>query len=675
MSFKFNQHEFSIEFNKVGPTLTDSRSVITSTTRHGSTVVFCSVTVGDWAGFSNCLPLSVNYAERSYAINKIPSGFAKREARNRDNEILIARLIDRSIRPTIEESFRFRIQISVVVLNYSPACPIEPLCITAVSATLSAAGVPSSSVVGIKVFYNNGSWNIGSGDNGLTLAGNGYGLSTVETSGSPLHPDILVKGIHFALPNITSLADHIRHTLAKFRKLTYAPVPIETVSTNIDARALVDAHYKNDINLLNKLYNDFIAKWSDLELAKFKWDKLTRSVLRSNMLWSMRRIDGRAMDELRTLNIQANFLPSQGSYLISKGKTRILSIITLSTANESQTFEALDGNESRKFLLQYNYLLSDNDKVGRRHIGHGNLARNALKFNVKQDKFVRVVSEVLDSDGSSSMTTVAAGCLSLKAAGMMNEMVAGVAVGLLMEGYTTKFIVDMTALEDNLSDMDLKVAGTKDGITAIQMDLKIPLLGWATFENGLYFAFDNLQKVILNLNEYEAPNKRHFADKAPEKLPEKLPEKGKVHQESSPKEQKPQERKVEAEAVPVKNKDKVKIALPEELINKINSDNIVENVKKEIPIDIFNKNDTFIFSGKNISAGVNKFLTLLFSIGKEVYYSVVDSNIGLDLSVTLLNGKKCNIKLAEPNPEVQQGSPACVYKGKFGRWSVCAFLK
>lgn len=405
------------------------------------------------------------------------------------------------------------------------------------------------------------------------------------------------------------------------------------------------------------------------------------------------------MDELRHLSLQHNFLPNQGSILLSRGRTKVLTVPTVSFANDSQTFESLDGNEARKFVLQYNYLLGE-DRVSRRDVGHGNLARNALKFAVNSEKFIRIVSEILDSDGSSSMSSVAAACLSLKAIGAIGETVGGVSVGMIMEGYVNKFMVDITALEDNIGDMDLKIAGTKDGITALQMDIKIPLLSWSTFENAIHYGFTHLSKVVHNLKENEHQNRNENV--APSEARNEA-----RHQNQSPIAPKvkheyvgPSEVRVSVEPLikPIvedsdaknikhntqkqpnpnkdksKDKDKISINFTKDEITKINSGNLIESIKKDFSAEIFMKNNTLIFSGKNMGVGINKFLTLLFNTGKEMYYGILDSVSDLDAEVTLVNGKKCTIKLSEPNSDIKKGMAVSVYKGKFGRWTLYSII-
>lgn len=313
MNFTWCNNDFSIEFNKIARGCTSSCLI-----KHGSTSILCMVTVGDWTGFGDFIPLTVDYFERSYAVNKIPGGFVKREGRQRENEILISRLIDRSVRSTIDSSFRFNINISCVVLSYSKSCPIEPLCITAASSCLFIAGVPCVPVCGAVASYND-TWQVGTnnGKHSLIIAGNHYGMSCIDSSGTDLKSSIIVDGVNSAIPSINSMIDFIRHITDKIKKPQYVPQSFEKTSVAVDGKAILDSYIKNDKILLSKQKNDFISKYEDKNFGSMKWSQVCRSILRSNLLWSNKRLDNRGLDEIRSISFENGMIQTHGNAIFT----------------------------------------------------------------------------------------------------------------------------------------------------------------------------------------------------------------------------------------------------------------------------------------------------------------------------------------------------------------------
>lgn len=663
MSFKVCDHELSLEISRLSKGLS-------CLARHGSTTILCSVFIGDWEGFGSFLPMTVNYFERSYAINKIPGGFIKREGRQRENEILISRLIDRAIRPTIEQSFRFRITISCITLSYSKHCPIEPLAITAASAALYAAGVPCSPVAATSLNYSGGRWSFGTGDTTMHIAGNHYGVSTVELSGSPLTVDQVIDGTNFASTQLGSIIDFVRHKLTKFKRLSHSPVPIETKSVSIDGRAIIESYTRGDSHAVSKHEADFISKWEDKAIAKFRWMQMLRATLRSHIMWTSKRLDSRGLDEVRHITAAKEVLPLHGSCLFSRGKTQVLCIVTVSNGNESQVFESLDINDNRKFILHYNYIAEDrNGSPSRRDMGHGNLARNALKFGINSDKFIRVVSEVIDSDGSSSMATVCGAYIALRNAGIeMPDLVGGVSVGVIIDGFAHKFIADMSELEDMVSDMDLKVAGTRKGFTALQIDLKIPFLPWNIFTSGLQYAFGQLTEVISIVGTYTNEHRnepRHHkqpSSSAPAKPDVVTPAKPEVPKVSS------EDSKPNSEPRSDTPRQVVIIKLAEEQIKQIVDSAVIEEVKRDMQANVSIRNNSVKFYGKNVPNAINRVLTVGYKAPKPLYYAKVVKLDADFVEVELLTGRKCRVA-RDPAADVSEGKAVAIYKGRFGKWT------
>lgn len=488
---------------------------------HGETTVMCIGKVGEWCDSNGFVPLVVDYFERSYAINRIPGGFIKRESRQKENEILTSRLIDRSIRPTIASSFKFDICLSCFVLSYSRECPPEPLCITACSAALQALGVPSTMVVGMKMFHTDKwSTSYSRARSTATIAGNHYGISSFEFSGGDLSLQEVADVAVFAGPKMNYLLEKVAEVVSELPKPQYALPSFEKASGVIDANALLKNYRRADFGSVSTQKAQFLSTWNNKKLGEEQWSTAVREVLRQSLFWTDKRLDGRQFDDAREMEFEAPFLKKlHGSSVFSKGGTKCFCAVTISNNNDYQLYEALEGNENRKFIVNYNFLGGDeriNGSSNRREIGHGNLARNALKNLVSDDRFIRVISEVISSDGSSSMGTVCAAWLALKTAGIkVSQTIAGISVGLIYKDFITKFMVDLTEIEDFLSDMDLKVAGTHNGFTVIQMDLKVQYLPWDVFKKALAYSFSQLKSVIHKIekdvtdpNEQPVPERR-----------------------------------------------------------------------------------------------------------------------------------------------------------------------
>ena len=658
MSFKLYDQDISLEFNKTS-------YGICCSAKHGGTSILCLVNIGEWDGFGAFLPLSVSYFERSYAINKIPGGFVKREGRQRENETLISRVVDRAIRPTIDLSFRYRINITLIVTSYTKNCPVEALAITAASAGLYAAGVPCTPLVGFCMGYLGGKWGgaLQQAEHQVCIAGNNYGLTTVESSGIPLSANTIMEGINQnAVPTIFALTDFVKSKLSKVKRQSFTPVATETHPVNIDGKSLVEAYLRGDMTTISKSESEFLTKWTDKQLGKFRWSQLVRSILRSNMLWTSKRCDNRGLDDIRHITISSDLMPAHGTCLFSRGKTQVLCVVTVSNGNESQIFESLD-TENRKFVVHYNFLMDErySGSPSRRDLGHGNLARNALRFAIGQDKFIRVVSEVIDADGSSSMATVCGAYLALRNAGIeVGPAIGGISIGVILDGFVTKFLTDLTQLEDIISDMDFKVAGTNKGFTAMQLDIKIPFMPWSSFETGLHYSFTQLQKVLQTIT---APNKISTSNTQKHENPEQVT--------TEPEQPKSAQVKPDFKPKPKQSSDSKTIALPLTVaqLTRITESNIATDIKNEFQAFLNIKNDNVYIHGKNLPNAITKLLTYAFDSNKELWYGKVIKTGEAGIEIELLTGKKILIKEEESVNSLTTNSNVLVYKGKFGKWT------
>jgi len=667
MYFKLHEHDLTLDINRT----TKGLSCIA---KHGSTSILCIVTVGDWEKFDSFIPLTVNYSERAYAINKIPAGFTKREGRQRENETLVARLIDRAIRPTIDPSFRYRISLSCFVLSYSKQCPIEPLAVTAASACLQAAGVPCVQVAGATIGLTNGKWSSGPGsDHTIHLSGNHYGISTIEAAGVPADPVSINRAINiFAIPAISGTLDFIKHKLHKFKSLSHSPIPVESKSVIVDGKAILEAYSRNDSSQINRLKHDFVSQWNSQDVGNWKWYSVVKSILRSNLLWTSKRIDGRELDEIRTFNVVKDLLPVHGSCLLSRGKTQVLSVVTVAS-NEIQVHESLDGNENRRFILHYNYLPTEKHSgtPSRRDIGHGNLARNALKNFLPQDKFIRIAAEVIDSDGSTSMATVCASYLALISAGLeISTTIAGISVGVIVDGLSHKFITDMSEVEDMLvSDMDMKLAGNHKGYTAIQMDLKIPFLPWSVFESAMNYGSLQLGKVLTSMKQFES-NKNN-SQPVPHNKQQVHAIQAHINQESQNSETEPADKGADKKE---KSSSKFTLKLTNEQIDLVQKSGLLENLKKESQTTVNIKGQLLIVQGKNVNTSINKILTTAYESQKELHLGKL-STLSVDRAeVVLLTGRKCVIGTEDVTDELKEGLKVIIYKGRSGKWTFYSVL-
>lgn len=461
------------------------------------------------------VPVTVEYNEKFYAAGKIPGGFVKREGRPKDKEILVSRLIDRPMRPLFEPSFGHELQIVPTCVSADGVHTQDILAVLAASAATSISDIPfHGPVAACRIGFKDGKYivnptfkEIEEGDMEIVVAGTKDGFTMVEGGANEVSEEVMLGALAEAdkfIKEMCILQEELVKKCGK-EKLPLNPLDvtlenkeaIEAEATPLLKEACFQDGKQNRGNAVSKVIKDLTAKHaeqlSDPVQAKLFMtliDDIQYNLLRKSILDDGVRIDGRKTDEIRPITCEINVLPRpHGSALFTRGETQSLAVCTLGTTMDEQVYDDIDGDRSEHFILHYNfppYSVGETGKLttGRREIGHGNLARRSLAPMVpSREDFpytVRVVSEIMESNGSSSQASTCGGCLSMLAAGVpMKKMVAGIAMGLITEAEGDnpygryKILSDILGEEDHLGDMDFKVAGTKDGITGFQMDIKI----------------------------------------------------------------------------------------------------------------------------------------------------------------------------------------------------------
>ena len=458
------------------------------------------------------VPVTVEYNEKFYAAGKIPGGFVKREGRPKDKEILVSRLIDRPMRPLFEASFGREIQIVPTCVSIDGVNTPDILAVLAASAAVSISDIPfHGPVAACRVGYLDGEYIINPTYDQMekvqleiVVAGTKDGFTMVEGGANEVSEDVMLGALEKAQSFITEMC-LLQEELIKVAGKEKLPLaPSNAVLDNKDAiRAdaiplMQEACFKKGKmargEAVKEVKKQIAEKYAeqledDMQRKLFDalFDDIQYDLLRSSILEKGLRIDGRGTEDIRPITCEINVLPrTHGSALFTRGETQSLAVTTLGTADDEQTYDDIEGKTSEHFILHYNfppYSVGEVGKLttGRREIGHGNLARRSLAPMIpSRAEFpytIRVVSEIMESNGSSSQASTCGGCLSLLAAGVpMKKMVAGIAMGLITsdEKYTKYAILsDILGEEDHLGDMDFKVAGTEDGITGFQMDIKI----------------------------------------------------------------------------------------------------------------------------------------------------------------------------------------------------------
>lgn len=483
--------------------------------RYGDTVVLSCAVMSDNVSSADFFPLTVLYQEKLYSVGKIPGGFIKREGRPTDEATLNARLIDRPIRPMFEEGFRNEVQVINTVLSVDPDNSPEMTAMLGASLALTISDIPfDGPIAGVRVGKIGKDYIINptveeseKSELILTLAGTKTDVCMIEAGAKEVKEDVMLKAIEFgqkAIAELCEFEETVRDAVGR-EKVTVDLVEIDKELTSIvkdyardymkEALTLkVDKDEKNKavenvkvqtIGHFSEIYAESENLVDILKDVRTLVDELEAEIVRDMIVLDGIRPDGRALNEIRPLSASIDILPrTHGSALFTRGQTQALSTTTLGAIGEHQILDGLGIEDMKRFMLHYNfpnYSVGETGRYGapgRREIGHGALGERAL-LQVMPDEVefpytVRVVSEILESNGSSSQASICAGCLSLMAAGVpIKAPVAGIAMGLITKGKKHAILTDIQGLEDHMGDMDFKVAGTKNGITALQMDIKI----------------------------------------------------------------------------------------------------------------------------------------------------------------------------------------------------------
>jgi polyribonucleotide nucleotidyltransferase len=475
----------------------------------GNTTVLCAVTMASKpladAGF---FPLTVNFIEKSYAAGKIPGGFFKRETKPSDNATLVSRLIDRPIRPLFPENFYNEVNVVCTVLSYDTSCNPDIVALIGASAALSISEIPFlEPVAAVRVgliddqfILNPSNEEVKKSRLDLVVAGTASSVLMVESEAKELTEEQMLAAVEFGHEQFQPVINLINELKAEIGKKKVEVVKkdnsdLKTKIANLIGDRLVQAYKKTEKQArsseLDALKNEAKEKFANEEVCQntisaiFKY--LEKELVRNDILKNAIRIDGRKNDQIRPINIEVGILPQvHGSALFTRGETQALVVATLGSSKDEQLVEGLESALSKEtFMLHYNFPPYSVGEVGqlrgpgRREIGHGKLAWRAINpvFPGANEEFsyvTRVVSEITESNGSSSMASVCGASLALMDAGVpVKSPVAGIAMGLIKEGADYVVLSDIMGDEDHLGDMDFKVAGTKNGITALQMDIKI----------------------------------------------------------------------------------------------------------------------------------------------------------------------------------------------------------
>ncbi|MBM4138044.1 MAG: polyribonucleotide nucleotidyltransferase [Nitrospira sp.] len=489
---------------------------------YGETVILATAVSAQTAKpGTDFLPLTVDYQEKTYAAGKIPGGYFKREGRPSEKEVLTSRLIDRPLRPLFPENYYFETQVIASVLSVDKTGLSDVIGITAASAALAISNIPfQGPVAGVKIGRVNGQFvvnpdleTMAKSELHLVVAGTSDAVMMVEAGANELSEAIMLQALELAHVEIKKIVAKINE-LAKKVGNKKREVKAESIDSTLAAqvKAMVAQPIRDAIMIPNKtarqerldqVMAEAVAKFKNLDQPtserhiKIVFHGLEYTEVRNMILEKGSRADGRGPTDIRPITCEVGVLPrTHGSAVFTRGETQSLAVVTLGTTDDEQRIDALEGEYTRTFMLHYNFPPFSVGEArplrspGRREVGHGALAERALKPVIPgKDAFpytLRLVSEILESNGSSSMATVCGGTLAMMDAGVpIKEPVAGIAMGLIKEDERVMILSDILGLEDHLGDMDFKVCGTKNGVTALQMDIKISGITTALMQQAL----------------------------------------------------------------------------------------------------------------------------------------------------------------------------------------------
>jgi len=546
-SFQYGQHTVTFETGEIAR---QAHGAVTCTI--DDTVVLATVVAAkDAKPGQDFFPLTVDYMEKFYAAGRIPGGFFKREGRPTEKETLTSRLIDRPIRPLFPDGFYNEVQVVATVLSQNPEVDGDIPAMLAASAALAISGVPFNGPIGAaRVGYIDGQYilnptstQLDQSQMDLVVAGTEVGVLMVESEAQQLPEDVMLGAVVFGHQQIQAAIQAINELVELAGKPEWdwqAPAKNEALIARVTeiAQADLEAAFsitskaaRNDaLKVISKKAKAALVTGeegapADNEVSDILFG-LESAIVRNRILAGEPRIDGRDTRTVRPITIRTGVLPrTHGSALFTRGETQALVVTTLGTGRDEQIIDAITGEYKEHYMLHYNfppYSTGETGRVGspkRREIGHGRLAKRALAAVLPDSKefgyTIRVVSEIMESNGSSSMASVCGGSLSLMDAGVpLKEPVAGIAMGLIKDGGRFAVLTDILGDEDHLGDMDFKVAGTRNGVTALQMDLKIDSISPAIMNKALDQAKEG-RMHILGLMEQSLSQPSTLSEFAP----------------------------------------------------------------------------------------------------------------------------------------------------------------
>ncbi|MEE9585095.1 MAG: polyribonucleotide nucleotidyltransferase [Candidatus Brocadiales bacterium] len=523
--------------------------------KYGGTVVLVTAVSGRERDI-DFLPLTVDYRERTYAAGKFPGGFYKREGRPSAKEILTMRMIDRPTRPLFPKTYRRDLQVMGVVLSVDKENNPDILAMIGASAALCISSIPFSGPVGsVRVGRVNGEFvlnptneELQSSDLNLVLSGTEDGMLMVEAGAKEMSEEDILQALVFAergVKDIVQLQKELIDLCGKEKQQVMAEPEKdeeihkaiwEEVYDQVKEKSLTPGKHARD-DALGEIQNAIIEKYSQGDDARITgteinelFDEMECKAVREQIINENKRVDGRGLDEIRPITCEVGVLPmTHGSALFTRGETQALVVVTLGTSIDEQKVDGLDEPYTKKFMFHYNFPpfsvgeVKNVFSVSRREVGHGNLAESALEAVMPDhEKFsytIRVVSDILESNGSSSMASVCGGTLCLMDAGVpIKDPVAGIAMGLAKEGDEVRILSDILGTEDHFGDMDFKVAGTQRGITALQMDLKIPWLDEDVMKKALEQAKEGRIHILKEMLKVLDSPREEISEHAPRLL-------------------------------------------------------------------------------------------------------------------------------------------------------------
>ena len=495
-------------------------------------------------------PLTVNYNEKTYAAGKIPGGFFKREGRPSEKETLISRLIDRPLRPLFDSSYRREVQLIITLLSYNPEVDAEVPALIASSAAVKLSGLPFNGTLGaVKVGYDGENYLLNPRREDLekslldlTVAGTKTAVMMVESEAKELTEEIMLGAVNYGHEQMQTIINAIDELVGEVgvNKLDWNPEKLDESAYNIIKEKyqekVTEAYNitkKQDRNLMlsgikEELLKNDLNEESDNENEILSYfDKLQKNIVRQKIISGEKRIDGRDTKTVRPIDVKIGVLPrTHGSALFTRGETQALVVTTLGTNKDAQMIDSLNGKIDESFIFHYNFPPYSVGEIGfigspkRREIGHGKLAKRGIQAVMPDlEKFpytIRVVSEIMESNGSSSMASVCGSSLSMMDAGVpISSPVAGIAMGLVKEDDKHVVLTDILGDEDHLGDMDFKVAGTESGINALQMDIKVDGITAEIMSEALTQAKDARLHILGEMAKVITTPKEDMSEFAP----------------------------------------------------------------------------------------------------------------------------------------------------------------